>query len=277
MLQAQNVNAMREVMCMQASMQEAAGFQASVVAPPFVIGPGAAYSMPRAPARFVVYPRVEAPPQLSLSMRQGIATAPEPEPTAFHKSWAFSSPPMPPPIQRASTANMMSPMPDRRGTSPPPGPVPRPMGSAWYTPRYGHGTPGMSLVVPGLMLEAGSLGSSQLWAPPVWPPGMSGRGMPRAVSHRLPGRRPSHDHSGRSSLQAPSAPLGPPQRPVACPTEAKLRQWLGHDAGPGEREWDDGQILKIVDFAQEQGLEESSAEEIYRQYVFHQVELADSL
>lgn len=61
-------------------------------------------------------------------------------------------------------------------------------------------------------------------------------------------------------------------------TESKVREWLAaipRSVSEVERDWDDTQILKIVQFAQECGLEELPVEEIYRQYVMHQVNLAD--
>lgn len=58
--------------------------------------------------------------------------------------------------------------------------------------------------------------------------------------------------------------------------EEKLRRWLATiPMSDGNRQWDDAQILDIVSFAREAGLHHLPAEEIYRLYVEHQVELAD--
>jgi hypothetical protein len=58
--------------------------------------------------------------------------------------------------------------------------------------------------------------------------------------------------------------------------DAKIRRWLrtipiGNGA---DRGWDDSQIAEIAAFAQDQHIEHLQAEEIYKQYVEHQVENA---
>lgn len=62
-------------------------------------------------------------------------------------------------------------------------------------------------------------------------------------------------------------------------TEGKVRGWLAtislSDSDGPDRGWDDQQIFSIVQFAQDARLQHLSAEEIYRRYVLHQVEMAD--
>lgn len=60
--------------------------------------------------------------------------------------------------------------------------------------------------------------------------------------------------------------------------EIKVRNWLATiPMSPDglEREWDDVQISNLVRFAEDWGLEHMPAEEIYKRYVMHQVELAE--
>lgn len=62
-------------------------------------------------------------------------------------------------------------------------------------------------------------------------------------------------------------------------TEGKVRSWLATiPMSPDglEREWDDVQISNLVRFAQDWRLEDMPAEEIYKRYVMHQVELAEN-
>jgi len=62
-------------------------------------------------------------------------------------------------------------------------------------------------------------------------------------------------------------------------TEGKVRSWLATiPMSPDgvEREWDDVQIANLVRFAQDWMLEDMPAEEIYKRYVMHQVELAEN-
>lgn len=61
--------------------------------------------------------------------------------------------------------------------------------------------------------------------------------------------------------------------------EGKIRRWLTTiPIGSGEeRGWDDGQILEIAKFVQDQHLEHLTAEEMYRSYVEYQVESAETL
>jgi len=69
----------------------------------------------------------------------------------------------------------------------------------------------------------------------------------------------------------------------ALPVEEKLRQWLStipmqggqpHNSAQ-DRDWDEMQISEIVVFAQESHMAHLPAEEIYRRFVEHQVDLAD--
>lgn len=62
--------------------------------------------------------------------------------------------------------------------------------------------------------------------------------------------------------------------------DTKLKQWLSTiPIGNGEeRGWDEDQVAEIAAFARSAsggGLEHASAEEIYRRYVEHQVEVAE--
>lgn len=59
--------------------------------------------------------------------------------------------------------------------------------------------------------------------------------------------------------------------------EGKLRSWLATIpiTGATDRAWDDTQIINLVQFAQDNRVEHLPAEEIYRQYVMQQVEMAD--
>jgi len=61
-------------------------------------------------------------------------------------------------------------------------------------------------------------------------------------------------------------------------TEGKVRAWLATIpmSDGNDRDWDDAQVLNLVQFAQEYGVGHLPAEEIYRLYVMRQVELADS-
>mmetsp|Transcript_32507 Transcript_32507/g.74276 ORF Transcript_32507/g.74276 Transcript_32507/m.74276 type:complete len:399 (+) Transcript_32507:103-1299(+) len=72
-----------------------------------------------------------------------------------------------------------------------------------------------------------------------------------------------------------SPPL--PSRPV-LPSEVKLREWLATipSSNYDNRHWDDAQITNMARFAEEQAAGDLPAEEIYRRYVQHQVELADN-
>eukprot|EP00930_Biecheleria_cincta_P045233 TRINITY_DN31181_c0_g1_i1.p1 TRINITY_DN31181_c0_g1~~TRINITY_DN31181_c0_g1_i1.p1 ORF type:complete len:599 (-),score=83.50 TRINITY_DN31181_c0_g1_i1:39-1754(-) len=62
-------------------------------------------------------------------------------------------------------------------------------------------------------------------------------------------------------------------------TEMKIRQWLSTiPIGNGsERGWDDAQIQEIANFAETQGIEYVSAEEMYKRYVEHQVSQAEAI
>lgn len=65
----------------------------------------------------------------------------------------------------------------------------------------------------------------------------------------------------------------------AVGVEGKLRQWLAtisKSENQPNRPWDDSQIANIVEFAQTSDIEQLSAEEIYKQYVDHTVELAEA-
>lgn len=59
----------------------------------------------------------------------------------------------------------------------------------------------------------------------------------------------------------------------------KIRQWLSTiPIGNGsERGWDDAQILEIANFAEMRGIENVSAEEMYKRYVEHQVSQAEAI
>eukprot|EP00747_Dinoflagellata_sp_TGD_P188126 gnl/TRDRNA2_/TRDRNA2_46640_c0_seq1.p1 gnl/TRDRNA2_/TRDRNA2_46640_c0~~gnl/TRDRNA2_/TRDRNA2_46640_c0_seq1.p1 ORF type:complete len:536 (+),score=39.08 gnl/TRDRNA2_/TRDRNA2_46640_c0_seq1:76-1683(+) len=56
--------------------------------------------------------------------------------------------------------------------------------------------------------------------------------------------------------------------------EGKIRQWLNTIPTP-DREWDDSQISKIANFGHDSLMHNLPAEEIYKHYVIHQVEMAE--
>lgn len=95
---------------------------------------------------------------------------------------------------------------------------------------------------------------------------------------------PQSSPVGPGRLQGPVASAVPqtglwvsPMSQSGSLAEAKIRQWLMTiDIGNGaERGWDDAQILEIAAFAQERGLDQASAEEMYKRWVEWQVERAD--
>jgi len=79
-------------------------------------------------------------------------------------------------------------------------------------------------------------------------------------------------------LWMPSLPLSLSDVPAPAGAESKIREWLktipiGNGA---DRGWDDSQIREIAAFAQDKQLEDASAEEIYKRFVEHQVEMAEA-
>lgn len=123
------------------------------------------------------------------------------------------------------------------------------------TPVSGMGTPRVCLGGPCLG-GLGSLGSAEgRLSPSPWA---------RIVGPMVP-------PLARHALWVP--PAGHAAQDSA---EAKIRDWLSTiPIGNGaERGWDEEQILEIADFAKEQRLEHLGAEEIYKQFVEYQVELA---
>lgn len=91
------------------------------------------------------------------------------------------------------------------------------------------------------------------------------------------------DLDGRADTDAhPPCPARPPRGESKArrpDVEEKLHQWLATvpSADRGYRAWDEEQILDIARFAQESSAAHLSAEEIYRRYVVHQVEVADAV
>jgi len=104
--------------------------------------------------------------------------------------------------------------------------------------------------------------------------------------HSFPSRHShSSDHSyAGAGISVGSSLHGYPARPPPYPmdqasavsdVENKLRHWLSTFGS--DRSWDDDQILSIAQFAERSSLEDLPADDIYRQYVLYQVDLADEM
>eukprot|EP00928_Gymnodinium_smaydae_P052391 TRINITY_DN3623_c0_g1_i1.p1 TRINITY_DN3623_c0_g1~~TRINITY_DN3623_c0_g1_i1.p1 ORF type:complete len:577 (-),score=103.05 TRINITY_DN3623_c0_g1_i1:97-1827(-) len=121
--------------------------------------------------------------------------------------------------------------------------------------------------------------------------------LPTQQQLRASSMSPAFERPAEASREQEPRPRKPPVMDVDsadASVEDKLRQWLAtiptaptgavvDTSEPGrnsnaQRPWDDAQIVKIVAFAQEENLEDSSPEEIYRLYVEHLVQeaLADA-
>jgi len=146
---------------------------------------------------------------------------------------------------------------------------------------------GLLMVQPwpraGAVTAAGTVSGSfsDLWAPVI---GVV-PGVPRLVGAPWAAEAA---RNGSPMLARPRLSYDPWARLFIEPdlTDAKVRGWLAQirdasadpavGAAPEPREWDDGQISKLVQFAQECHIEHLPAEEIYRRYVLHTVEVAEN-
>jgi len=216
-------------------------------------------------------------------------------------------PPAPGPSSPAVPQPFVAPS-DCWRNSPPPhssswhlgGRAPGPGGGA-ATPRVGGG---IGQVPLGLPVPVGGNSEGRL-SPPTPTPARAfsaprGASMPptpflsAAAPHgsalAAPRSSPSAVGHGPTGIQAAAVPvtlLPPPPAGLWMPSlgqllqdsaEGKIREWLktipiGNGA---DRGWDDGQILQIAEFAQDQHLEHLAAEDIYKRYVEHQVESAEA-
>jgi len=200
-----------------------------------------------------------------------------PMPASPRLSHRASSPPRqrassPPPVQLSYTP-MLSPRPGSSLTVMPGG-VP-PSG----TPSSPAGT--ASLQVPKWSRKPSVQDLMASWPPqPSWGTGFQKIARPGSVqASALPSHVPEAALSAVPQVEWQDIVSARERYQGRCLTEDKLRGWLAtiptSGSGP-QRDWDDSQIMNLVTFAQDAQLENLSAEDIYRQYVISQVELAEN-